>query len=209
MSACGCEQTHQDFSPAMPAGYRRALWLVIGLNATMFGVEMAAGVLAGSQALQADALDFLGDSLTYGLSLAVLGASLGVRARVALFKGLTLGAMGLFVLGGTLWRVFVLGMPEAPVMGVIGALALLANLTSVLILARYREGDANIRSVWLCSRNDAIGNLGVLLAAGAVALTGTPWPDLIVAALMAALFLSGAGQIIGQARVELREAQAA
>ncbi|SDH49649.1 cation transporter [Roseospirillum parvum] len=205
MSGC-CHSHHHDFSPTMPAGYRRALWLVIAINASMFFVEMAGGALANSQALKADALDFLGDSLTYGLSLAVLGASLKVRATAALFKGFSLAAMGLWVLGGTAWQVLVLGLPMAPVMGAIGVLALVANLSSVLLLVRYKDGDANVRSVWLCSRNDAIGNVAVLAAAGGVALTETAWPDLAVAALMATLFLSSASQIIRQALAERRVA---
>jgi Co/Zn/Cd efflux system component len=187
-------------------GFRAALWAVIAINAVMFVVEMTAGALAGSQALQADALDFLGDTLTYGISLFVIGMSLRVRATAALFKGLSLGAMGLWVFGSTLWQVLVLGVPNAPVMGAVGFLALAANVTSVLILLRWKEGDANVRSVWLCSRNDAIGNVAVIGAAGGVWLTATPWPDLVVAGLMAALFLWSALQIIRQA---LEERQAA
>ena len=129
-------------------------------------------------------------------------------AAAALFKGISLGAMGILVLGLTAYRVFVTGVPDAPMMGVIGFLALVANMASVLILMRYRDGDANVRSVWLCSRNDAIGNVAVIVAAGAVWLTATPWPDLIVAGLMAGLFLRSATQIIGQAVEERREANA-
>lgn len=186
------------------AGYRRALWLVIAANATMFAVEISAGALAGSQALKADALDFLGDALTYGLSLAAIGWPLALRSRVALVKGASLMAMGLWVFGSTLWLAFGPGLPRAEVMGMVGLLALATNLGSVLLLMRYREGDANVRSVWLCSRNDAIGNVAVILAAGAVALTATPWPDLLVAALMSGLFLSSAGQIFRRAFAELR-----
>ena len=149
----------------LSSDYKRRLWAVIAINASMFGVEMGAGVLAGSQALQADALDFLGDTLTYGLSLAVIGLSLRVRATAAVVKGVTLALMGLWVLGSTVWHTLVLGTPRAEVMGLIGFLALAANLTSVLILLKYKDGDANVRSVWLCSRNDAIGNVAVMLAA--------------------------------------------
>ena len=149
----------------MDPRYRGALWLVIGLNAGMFAVEMGAGVLARSQALQADALDFFGDTLTYGLSLAVIGMSLEVRATAALIKGATLALMGAWILGSTLWHTFALGLPRAEVMGMVGFLALAANVTSVLLLMKYRDGDANVRSVWLCSRNDAIGNIAVVLAA--------------------------------------------
>lgn len=179
--------------------YRRVLWVVIAINAVMFAVEMLAGALAGSQALKADALDFLGDSLTYGLSLAVIGRSLRSRATVALLKGVSLALMGAWVLGYTLYQVMVLGVPQAAAMGAVGVLALAANLTSVALLMRYRDGDANVRSVWLCSRNDAVGNLAVIAAAAAVAVTQSAWPDLIVAALMAALFLRSAFQILRQA----------
>ena len=186
------------------AGYRRALWAVIALNAAMFAVEIIAGALAGSQALRADALDFLADALTYGASLWVIGRAARLRAKVALVKGLSLLTMGLWVFGSTLWLVFGPGLPRAEVMGVVGALALAANLASVLILMRYRDGDANVRSVWLCSRNDAVGNVAVMGAALLVGLTATPWPDLAVAAAMSGLFLSSAWQILARARAELR-----
>jgi Co/Zn/Cd efflux system component len=179
--------------------YMRALWLVIAINATMFFVEMAAGHIAGSQALQADALDFLGDTLTYGISLAVIGRSLLVRSRAALLKGVSLSAMGLWVFGSTLYHVLILGVPRAEIMGVIGFLALAANLCSVLLLLRYRNGDANVRSVWLCSRNDAIGNVAVVAAALSVWGTASAWPDLIVAGIMAGIFLTSSSQILRQA----------
>jgi Co/Zn/Cd efflux system component len=184
--------------------YKRRLWLVIAINAAMFLVEMGAGALAGSQALQADALDFLGDALTYGVTLAVIGASLQTRAWAAVAKGVSLSAMGLFVFGATAYHVLVLGVPRAEVMGAIGLLALAANLTSVLLLMRYREGDANVRSVGLCSRNDAIGNVAVMIAALGVWGTATRWPDLAVAAIMAGLFLTSSVQILRQAIGELR-----
>ncbi|MBO6773848.1 cation transporter, partial [Thalassospira sp.] len=161
--------------------FKRALWAVIAINGTMFVVEMAAGAFAGSKALQADALDFLGDTVTYALSLYVIGMSLRVRATAALAKGLSLGAMGLWVFGSTAYQVLVLGVPSAEIMGGIGLMALAANLASVWILMRFKDGDANVRSVWLCSRNDAIGNVAVIMAAVGVYLTGTAWPDLIVA----------------------------
>jgi cation diffusion facilitator family transporter len=187
--------------------FKRALWAVIAINGTMFVVEMAAGAFAGSKALQADALDFLGDTVTYALSLYVIGMSLRVRATAALAKGLSLGAMGLWVFGSTAYQVLVLGVPSAEIMGGIGLMALAANLASVWILMRFKDGDANVRSVWLCSRNDAIGNVAVIMAAVGVYLTGTAWPDLIVAALMAGLFLWSASQIIRQARQELADAR--
>lgn len=196
-SGCGCHGNPR-FEGLDPR-YKRILWLVIAINGAMFLTEMTAGQLAGSQALQADALDFLGDTLTYGLSLAVIGASLRTRSRAALVKGISLTLMGLWVFGATAYHVLVLGLPRAEVMGVVGILALAANVASVLLLMRYKDGDANVRSVWLCSRNDAIGNVAVLLAAGAVWVTATPWPDLLVAALMAALFLSSSMQILRQA----------
>ncbi|MGV6840723.1 MAG: cation transporter [Planktomarina sp.] len=184
--------------------YKRRLWLVIAINAAMFAVEMAAGHMAQSQALQADALDFLGDAMTYGLSLAVIGASVTMRTNAALIKAISLLGMGLFVFGSTVHRVFFEAMPEAHIMGSIGILALVANLTSVLILARYKDGDANVRSVWLCSRNDAIGNIAVVIAAMGVWGTATEWPDLIVAIIMAGLFISSAIQITRQALAERR-----
>ena len=182
--------------------YKRRLWLVIAINAVMFAVEMGAGHYARSQALQADALDFLGDALTYGLSLAVIGSSLRVRSNAALLKGLSLALMGLWVMGSTLYRVIYLGVPEANIMGVIGVLALAANVASVLLLVAYKDGDANVRSVWLCSRNDAIGNVAVIIAALGVWGTSTGWPDVIVASIMAGLFLSSSVQIIRQAMIE-------
>lgn len=185
--------------------YKRVLWTVIGINGAMFLTEMIAGKLAGSQALQADALDFLADTVTYGLSLAVIGASLRTRATAALFKGLSLFAMAFWVFGSTLYQVFVLGLPSAEVMGAIGFLALAANLGSVLLLRPYKDGDANVRSVWLCSRNDAIGNVVVMAAAFGVWGTSTAWPDLAVAALMAGIFLTSAVQILKQAWGEYNE----
>lgn len=184
--------------------YRRALWAVIVINGVMFQVEMTAGIAANSQALLADALDFFGDTLTYGLSLFVIGHSLTWRARAALFKGLSLAAMGLWVLGSTFYQVLILETPVAVIMTGIGILALAANMASVLILYRFRDGDANVRSVWLCSRNDAIGNLAVIGAAGAVWFTASAWPDLLVAGVMASLFLRSAYLIIRQALQELR-----
>ncbi|MDZ4735100.1 MAG: cation transporter [Rhodospirillaceae bacterium] len=191
-----------------PPGLRHALIWVIAINATMFAVEMAAGSMAQSQALKADALDFLGDSMTYALSFAVLGMTLKTRAMAAMLKGGSLAAMGLFVLGLTLYRVFTGAEPEAPIMGGIGLLALAANLISVVFLLRFREGDSNIRSVWLCSRNDAIGNVAVLIAAGLVWTTGSYWPDLVVAAGMAGLFLHSATLILLRARQELAQGRA-
>ena len=170
MSSC-CHD-HDVAFDGMSAGFKRALWVVIAINASMFFIEMAAGAFAGSQALQADALDFLGDSMTYAISLMVIGMSLKVRATAALVKGVSLAVMGLWVFGTTAYQVLILGVPSAPIMGGIGLLALAANLASVLALMRYKDGDANVRSVWLCSRNDAIGNVAVLLATLALLICG-------------------------------------
>ena len=199
---CGCSGNPR-FDGLDPA-YKRILWAVILINAAMFLIEMSAGWLAGSQALQADALDFLGDALTYSLSLAVIGMSLKVRSVASMLKGLSLLMMGLWVFGSTVYRAFILGVPEAEIMGAIGFLALAANMASVLLLTRYRDGDANVRSVWLCSRNDAIGNAAVVVASVAVWLTASAWPDLIVAIVMAGLFLRSSQLILIQAWQEYR-----
>jgi len=195
---------HAPFD-GMSDTYKRRLWLVIFINAAMFLVEMTAGQLARSQALQADALDFFGDAVTYGISFAVIGASLKVRSTAAAAKGISLFFMGLWVFGSTIWRVFFDGMPEAPVMGAIGFMALAANVTSVLLLMNYKDGDANVRSVWLCSRNDAIGNVIVMIAALGVWGTATAWPDLAVAFIMAGLFLNSSAQILWQSYGEWKE----
>ena len=201
VDCCGHGTTFEGLS----ADYKRRLWLVIAINASMFLVEMGAGAVAGSLALQADALDFLGDATTYGISLAVIGSSIQIRARAAILKALSLTAMALWVLGSTAYHVLILGVPRAEIMGAIGFLALAANAASVLILMRYKDGDANVRSVWLCSRNDAIGNVAVMIAALAVWSTATKWPDLLVAAIMAGLFLTSSIQILRQSFREMRE----
>lgn len=170
----------------------------------MFVVEIVAGLIAGSNALQADALDFLGDAGNYGISLFVLGMGLRARANAALIKGATMAAFGSWVVASTLWHVWHGGLPRAEIMGGIGLLALVANAGIAAILFAHRHGDANRRSVWICSRNDAIANLAVLAAAAGVAGSGTRWPDLAVAALIAGLNLSGAMTIIRQARRERR-----
>ena len=200
----GCCNHNARFD-GVSADYKRRLWLVIAINAGMFAVEMGAGQMSGSQALKADALDFLGDALTYGISLAVIGASLRTRAMAALGKGISLLLMGVWVFGSTVYQVFYVGVPQAQIMGVIGFMALAANLISVMLLARYKDGDANVRSVWLCSRNDAIGNVAVMIAALGVWGTATGWPDLIVAGIMGGLFLNSAFQILVQAVREWRE----
>ena len=158
--------------------WRLALWIALAVNAGMFLAEIVAGVAAGSSALQADALDFLGDAANYAISLGVAGMALSWRSRAALVKGATLGLLGLWVLASTAWHAYAGTLPRAEVMGVVGVLALLTNGGVALMLYRFRGGDANMRSVWICSRNDAIGNLAVLLAAAGVFGTGTGWPDL-------------------------------
>lgn len=203
-ASCGAHVKFEGLS----ADYKRRLWLVIAINAAMFAVEMGAGAFAGSQALQADALDFLADATTYGISLAVIGASVRVRSTAAIAKAASLTLMAVWVLGSTAYQTLVVGVPRAEIMGVVGVLALAANLASVLILVRYKDGDANVRSVWLCSRNDAIGNVAVMLAAVAVWGTATKWPDLAVAALMAGLFLYSSAKILQQSFAELREGKA-
>jgi Co/Zn/Cd efflux system component len=202
--ACACG-TPRSFTGQDPA-FRRVLWLVIALNAAMFLAEFAAGALAGSVALQADSLDFAMDGATYGLSLAVIGMAPATRARTALLKAASLGLVAAWVLGAALWRVFVEGRPEPLTMGAVAIAACAANLLSVGLLWRWREGDANIRSVWLCSRNDAIGNLLVVAAAAGVLGTGTRWPDLAVAGIMAVLFLGTSLGVARQALAELRAA---
>lgn len=206
MAGCSCSNNVQF--DGMSKAYRRVLWAVIAINASMFVIEMTAGQMAGSQALKADALDFLGDTATYSISLFVIGMPLLWRARAALVKGVSLGLMGIWVFGSTVHSVLILGVPQAEVMGAIGILAFAANVASVLLLMKYRDGDANVRSVWLCSRNDAIGNLAVVLAASGVWATASAWPDLIVAAILASLFLWSSVQIIRQAVRELGDQEA-
>jgi len=191
--------------PASPR-YRRVLWAALFINAAMFVVELLGGLQSGSVSLLADAVDFFGDAANYGLSLAVLGLGLAARARAALVKGLSMGAFGVFVIGRTLWSLQSGVLPEPLTMGLIGALALLANVAVAAMLYAWRDGDANMRSVWLCSRNDALGNLAVMAAALGVFGSGSAWPDLAVALVMAALALSAASSVIRQAAGELRSA---
>ncbi len=188
----------------MDPRYKSILWTVIAINGALFLTEVAAGQLAGSQALKADALDFLADTVTYGLSLAVIGASLRTRATAALLKGVSLSLMALWVFGTTVYQTLVLGLPKAEIMGSVGLLALAANLASVLLLWSYKDGDANVQSVWLCSRNDAIGNMIVMAAALGVWGTATAWPDLAVAGVMASIFFISSVQILRWASAEYR-----
>jgi len=184
--------------------YRRVLWAVLGINAVMFLVEIGAGLAAGSASLQADALDFLGDAANYAISLMVVGMALRYRAAAALAKGLTMGAFGLWVVGTVIWHAAHGTLPSAFTMGAVGMAALAANAASFGLLWAYRKGDANMRSAWICTRNDVLGNIAVLLAALGVFGTGTGWPDVIVAAIMAGLALQGAVVVAQQSTAELR-----
>lgn len=195
---CGDSCADINFE-GLSATYKKILWVVVIINFSMFIVEILAGFLADSTALKADALDFLGDAATYAATLLVIGKPLKTRSLVALFKGLSLGAMAIFVLGFTLYRIIFTGNPEPFTMGIIGLLALSANMISVLLLMKYRDGDSNVRSVWLCSRNDAIGNVAVMLAGASVFATGTVWPDIIVAFVIAGLFMHSSVKITLQA----------
>ncbi|MDI1294320.1 MULTISPECIES: cation transporter [Sphingobium] len=199
-----CNNCQSDAPPTPDPRWRRMLWMALAINLAMFLGEIVAGIASGSRSLQADALDFLGDSANYAISLGVAGMALGWRSRAALLKGGTILAFGLYVLVTTVLAALGRGVPHAETMGIVGVIALVANGSVALMLYRYRSGDANMRSVWICSRNDAIGNLAVLLAAAGVVGTGTAWPDLAVALIMAALGIWGGLQIINQARAELR-----
>lgn len=196
--------TDQDPGTAMVAVWRRVLWVALAINAAMFVVETAAGIAAGSASLQADALDFLGDAANYGISLGVAGMALVWRARAALLKGGTLIALGLWVIASSALHAIAGTLPGAQAMGLVGLAALVANGIVAVLLYRHRRGDANMRSVWICSRNDVIGNLAVIAAALGVFGTGTGWPDIIVAAVMAGLAIWGGGQIVRHAQSELR-----
>lgn len=193
--------------PTRPSSrYRRILWIALAVNLGMFVVEMAAGAHAGSTSLLADSLDFLGDAGNYAISLWVLGMGVVARARASLFKALSMLAFALGVLATALWQLMNQTLPDAPTMGSVGLLALFANLGVAALLYTYRDGDSNMRSVWLCTRNDALGNIAVLLAALGVFGTGSAWPDLLVAFGMASLALTSAYQVTLQARQEMLSA---
>jgi len=192
-------------APSVDPIWRRALWIALFVNAGMFAGELGAGFAASSSALQADALDFFADAANYAISLGVAGMGLAVRSRTAFFKGVTLLLLGAWVIGSAGWRASTGGaVPEAGVMGIVGFIALLANAGVALMLFRFRRGDADMRSVWICSRNDAIGNVAVMLAALGVFGTGTLWPDVIVAGIMATLSIAGGWAIMRQALAEMR-----
>lgn len=207
MSGHCCSSSCTAPPPSDP-GYRSALWLALVLNALMFAVELGASWTSGSVSLLADSIDFFGDAGNYAISLAVLGMAVSARSRAALFKAACMGAFGLFVLGKAAWN-FQSGVPpEAATMGAVGFAALVVNVGVALMLYRFRTGDANMRSVWLCSRNDALGNIAVMLAALGVFHTASAWPDLLVAGIVGFLALSGSWSVLKQARQELRGAAA-
>jgi Co/Zn/Cd efflux system component len=204
MSANCCSDCHAPDRQRGNVGYRRALWTVLAINAAMFFIEIGAGLAAGSASLQADALDFLGDAGNYAISLIVVGMALRHRATAALVKGATMGLFGLWVVGVTVWHGVQGTLPHAFTMGGVGLAALVANAASFALLWVYRTGDANMRSAWICTRNDVMGNIAVLGAALGVFGTSSGWPDLVVAALMACLALQGATVVVHQASAELR-----
>jgi Co/Zn/Cd efflux system component len=193
-------------APNADPRYRKILWIALVLNIAMFGIEIAGSMRSGSVSLLADAIDFLGDAANYGISLAVLGLVIAWRARASLIKAACMAGFGAFVLARAIWSFLQGGVPEPLTMGFIAVLALCVNVGVTLLLYRYRTGDSNMRSVWLCSRNDALGNIAVALAALGVLGTGRAWPDLIVATGMALLALSGAWTVTRHALEELRPA---
>lgn len=197
--SCDTHPTEPEHDPK----YRRALWWVFLINAAMFLVEIGAGIASNSTSLLADALDFAGDAGNIGLSLFVLSRSLTARAKASLIKAACMAAFGAWVLGSIVYHLIQGSLPHAPTMGGIAVLALVANVISALLLYAYRSGDSNMMSVWLCTRNDAIGNLLVLAAAGGVWLSGSNLPDLLVALIMVSLALHAAWRIARQARQEL------
>ncbi|MFN3401577.1 MAG: cation transporter [Ferrovibrio sp.] len=211
MGASCCTPSHNhshDHNHDHANAARPALWIALLLNAGMFAVELGAGLTAGSTSLLADSADFLGDAANYGLALAVLSMALVWRARVALLKGITMGLFGLWVAGMTINHAIVGTVPEPATMGIVGLAALAVNVLVTMLLYRFRSGDSNMRAVWICSRNDALGNLAVMAAASGVFATNSAWPDLAVAAFMAALALWGSVQVIRQASGELRQERA-
>jgi Co/Zn/Cd efflux system component len=208
-ASCHHDHCTADTAPLSgPAAvrWRRILWIALIVNAAMFGVELVAGLESNSVSLLADAVDFAGDAANYGLSLAVLSMALVWRSRAALLKGATMLLYGLFVLARSGWIVHTGSVPDPLTMGIIGFVALLANTGVAVLLFTFRNGDANMRSVWLCSRNDAISNVAVMLAGLGVFGTGSAWPDLAVAAVMASLAITAGLAVVRHAMAELRHA---
>jgi Co/Zn/Cd efflux system component len=202
-AACGDHHQHSEDEHRSNPSYRRTLWLVLAINAAMFAAEIGAGVAAGSASLQADALDFLGDAGNYVISLFVVGMALSYRATAALAKGITMAAFAVWVIGIAAWNTFEDMLPGAFTMGTVGFAALVANAVSFGLLLAHRDGDANMRSAWICARNDVLGNLAVILAAIGVFGSGVGWPDVVVAGIMAALAIQGSIAVIRQSLVEL------
>ncbi|AOX19072.1 cation transporter [Kozakia baliensis] len=203
--ACSCCPASPSAENNEAPRWRRALWIALMINAGFFAAEIVMGLMAGSAALQADALDFFGDAANYAISLSVAGMASGWRSRAAMLKGVKMLAFACWVLGNTAWHAWAGTLPQAETMGVVGALALAANAGVAGMFWRFRDGDANMRSVWICARNDALGNLAVLLAALSVFGTGTGWPDVAVAAIMGGLGLHGGWQIVCHAWRERRK----
>jgi Co/Zn/Cd efflux system component len=189
---------------ALKARQSATLRIVLAINAVMFMVELASGLYARSTALLSDSLDNLGDALTYGLSLYAVSRGARSKARVALFKGGLILCAGLFVLGQVIYGAVHPGIPIFETMGVVSVIALGANVTCLTLLWKHRTEDVNMSSVWECSRNDIASNLSVLVAAGAVWVTGTGWPDLIVGLALALLFIRSAIRVLGSAVRELK-----
>ena len=203
--ACSCSGPKNT---APSAGFRKALWFALVVNVVMFAVEGIASLQSGSVSLMADAIDFFGDSANYILSLSVLSMGMLWRSRAAWVKGVTMTLFGLVVWARALWLMQTGTVPEPLTMGLVGILALVANVSVALVLYRFREGDSDMRSVWLCSRNDAIGNLAVMAAALGVFGTGSAWPDLAVAAIMGTLAVTAGISVIRHARSDMAQASA-
>ncbi|MBT8141790.1 MAG: cation transporter [Gammaproteobacteria bacterium] len=205
----GCTECPSDniSDEANDPVFRRVLWLALVSNFTMFVVEIIASQVGDSMSLQADALDFFGDSVNYGISLFVVGMALTARAKASLFKAATMALFGAWIIGSAIYRAIVGSVPDPMTMGFIAVIALIVNVMVAMFLYRYRKGDSNKQSIWLCSRNDAIGNIAVLIAAAGVFASGSRWPDLLVAAVIAFLSISAALQVILLARVEMRDAE--
>ena len=199
----GCQSCDIPASPQNPQ-FRRVLWVALILNATMFLLEVSASFFAQSVSLQADSIDFLGDAANYGVSLFVLGHSLKWRARASQLKAASMAAFGIWVIGTAIYNAVVRSNPHAEMMGAMGLLALAVNVGVAIMLFRHRNGDSNSQSVWLCSRNDAIGNIAVIVAAGGVFLSGSMWPDLLVALLMGGLGLHSSFAVFKVANQELK-----
>ena len=208
MGAACCDDDCAGSAAASDERYRRILWAAFGVNLVMFAVEIGASLVSGSVSLRADALDFLGDAANYALALAVFGMALRWRASAALLKGCVMGGFGLWVAGSTIWHAIFATVPKAELMSIVGAVAFCANMAVAALLYGYRSGDSQALSVWLCTRNDCLVNVAVIAAGGLVWASGSAWPDVAVAAVIAGLGLTSAMRVIGRAIVEMRESAA-